>query len=126
MRRTGARRRRRSPATSRALLSWRLRARPPGEDRVVADRGHEQTTVLVAYLAAQNRVGAVAPVEDRAAHDLALGRGLDVVDRDADRRDPLLSRRVRPDRRAHAVVDERVRRDAREQPARIDELRADR
>src|SRR5271165_1082255 len=85
------------------------------KDRVAADRRDQQATILVVNLAAHHRGPAIAAVERSAAHDLALDGGLDVVDRDADRRDALLLSGLRPQRRAHAVVDQRIGHHAREQ-----------
>src|SRR5947207_15472428 len=96
------------------------------EDGVAADRRRQQATVLVAGLAAQHRGAAVATVERGAADDVPLGSRLDVVDRDVDRRYALALVRMRPQRRAHAVVDEREAGHPREQAAAVDQLGSDR
>ncbi len=114
----------RSPTGTAQRTCEDFRARR--EDRVAADRRDEQATVLVAHLAAHRGRRAVAPVQARAADDLALDGRLDVVDRDVDRRDSLLVGRLRPQRGAHAVVHERIGRHAGEQASRVDQLGADR
>jgi len=50
----------------------------------------------------------VAAIERRLADHVALARRLHVVDRDPDRRDRLALVQLLPERRAHAVVDQRV------------------